>query len=185
MDLLKTSLTNLKLDLPEIASDNLRLIPISEKHADLLKNLYMDKENVKYLSLSIQEWNGDVEKAKQTIKNIQKDNSECLWVIEKVGKSCGLIGLEEIHFIYKHAELWFLLDKEFQNQGIVTSAVKLLVDYLRANVEIEYLYANVLVPNIPSQKVVRKVGFSEWGTKPGGVLIDNKRIDESFFFLKL
>lgn len=56
-------------------------------------------------------------------------------------------------------ELGFVLNRNYQNKGIMTEVVYKILDYLFLN-NIEYVYACCFQNNIPSKKLIEKCGFT-------------------------
>lgn len=56
-------------------------------------------------------------------------------------------------------ELGFVLNRNYQNKGIMTEVVYKILDYLFSN-NIEYVYACCFQNNIPSKKLIEKCGFT-------------------------
>lgn len=87
-------------------------------------------------------------------------SSNHIYAIDINGVACGGIGLhpqEDIH--RKNAELGYWLAEPFWGKGIMTEAVKLMIDYGFKNIDIDRIYAIPFGSNIGSQKVLEKLGF--------------------------
>lgn len=56
-------------------------------------------------------------------------------------------------------ELGFALNRNYQNQGIMTEVVYEILDYLFSN-DIKYVYACCFQSNTPSKRLIEKCGFT-------------------------
>ena len=56
-------------------------------------------------------------------------------------------------------ELGFVLNRNYQNQGIMTEVIYQILDYLFSN-DIEYVYACCFQNNKPSKRLIEKCGFT-------------------------
>jgi len=56
-------------------------------------------------------------------------------------------------------ELGFVLNRNYQNQGIMTEVICKILDYLFSN-NIEYVYACCFQNNMPSKRLIEKCGFT-------------------------
>ena len=61
-------------------------------------------------------------------------------------------------FIHK-ISVGYRLREKFWGKGIATEALKLMIDYLYTNTDIEIITASTLPDNQASEKVLRKNGF--------------------------
>jgi [ribosomal protein S5]-alanine N-acetyltransferase len=83
------------------------------------------------------------------------------FVIEYQGKFAGMIGLMPLNDVYcKSAEIGYWLGEAFWNKGIVTMAVKMIVDWAWKNLDIVRIHTGVFSYNPSSAKVLEKAGFT-------------------------
>lgn len=84
-----------------------------------------------------------------------------IFAIEVNGEAAGGIGIHpQSDIMRKNAELGYWLAEPFWGKGIVTEAVKQMVDFAFENYDIERVYARPFGSNIGSQKVLEKAGFT-------------------------
>lgn len=80
--------------------------------------------------------------------------------IEVNGEAAGAIGLHPQKDIYrKNAELGYWLAEPYWGKGIVTGAIKQMVDYGFKNWDITRIYARPFEHNMGSQRALEKAGF--------------------------
>ena len=77
------------------------------------------------------------------------------------GHAVGGIGLHAQKDIYrKNMELGYWLSEDYWGKGIMTNAVKEMIQYGFKNFDITRIYASPYGTNISSQKVLEKAGFN-------------------------
>ncbi|MDE6598334.1 MAG: GNAT family N-acetyltransferase [Clostridia bacterium] len=92
-------------------------------------------------------------------------NSVFAFAIECGGEVVGSIGVfrqQNIHF--RTAELGYYIGEKFWNNGITSSAVKQVCDFVFENTDIIRIYAEPFARNLASCRVLEKVGFVCEGT---------------------
>ncbi len=101
-----------------------------------------------------------IEKGKEWIEFVNTSDSTHNFAISINDKAVGGIGLvvgEDIERI--SAETGYWLGEEYWGQGIVSSALKGLLDYGFNNLKLERIYATPFDHNVASRKVLEKNGF--------------------------
>jgi len=82
------------------------------------------------------------------------------FAIEVEGKAVGGIGVLLKDDIYsKNVEIGYWLGESYWGQGIISEAIKEVVDYTFAHFDIYRIYAGVFEYNIGSMRVLEKAGF--------------------------
>jgi RimJ/RimL family protein N-acetyltransferase len=77
------------------------------------------------------------------------------------GVACGGIGLHlQADIMRRNAELGYWLGRAFWGNGIVTDAVRAMVDYGFNTFDIDRIYARPFGSNLASQRVLEKAGFT-------------------------
>jgi [ribosomal protein S5]-alanine N-acetyltransferase len=94
------------------------------------------------------------------IEMTTKNSPPDILAIEVNGEAAGAIGLHQQKDIYrKNAELGYWLAEPYWGKGIVTGAIKQMVDYGFKNWDIVRIYARPFGGNIGSQRALEKAGF--------------------------
>lgn len=105
--------------------------------------------------------------------------------IDVGGEAAGAIGIfpqSDVHRL--NAEMGYWLGEPFWGRGIVTDAVRLMVDYAFDNFEIERIFARPFGINQASQRVLEKNGFI-LEARFNDVLIKNGRLlDELVYAMR-
>lgn len=122
---------------------------------------------------------------KAFIEFATKDFPLHLFAIDLDGKAIGGIGIhpqEDIH--RNNAELGYWLAESFWGQGIISDAIKQMVDFAFNTYEINRVFAIPFGTNIASQKVLEKNNFILEG-KFDKVLIKNgELLDELIYAIR-
>jgi RimJ/RimL family protein N-acetyltransferase len=122
------------------------------------------------------------ESAENFIKMTMLHSPPTIFAIDISGKASGGIGLHvqtDIHI--KNAELGYWLAEPFWGQGIMTKAVKHIVDYGFKNLDINRIFARPFGTNIASQKVLKNAGFVLEGKFKGTIYKNGEYLDELIY----
>ncbi|MBZ7935481.1 MULTISPECIES: GNAT family N-acetyltransferase [Campylobacter] len=71
-----------------------------------------------------------------------------------------MLGYIHLNLENKANDLGYALREKFHNQGIITSACKMFLEYLKKEGEIDYITATHDVNNIASGRVMQKIGMT-------------------------
>jgi RimJ/RimL family protein N-acetyltransferase len=71
----------------------------------------------------------------------------------------GTIGIKDIDYVNKKADIGYWIGKQYQGKGIATECVKLVVNYAFDVLELEEISAYVFPDNNSSIRVLEKNGF--------------------------
>ena len=100
------------------------------------------------------------EHGKIFIESAMNDFPFNLFAIDIRGEASGGIGLHLQNDIQRrNAELGYWLAEPYWGKGIITKAVKQMMDYGFKTWEIDRIFARPFGTNIGSQKVLEKAGF--------------------------
>ena len=100
------------------------------------------------------------ENGKAFIEIATKNIPPNILAIEINGEAAGAIGLHPQNDIYrKNAELGYWLAEPYWGKGIITEAIKQMVDYGFGHWDFTRIYARPFGSNIASQKALQKAGF--------------------------
>lgn len=96
---------------------------------------------------------------------------------DKVVGSIGVFRCENIHF--RTAEMGYYIGEPYWGNGIMTSAVRQVCEYIFANTDIVRIFAEPFAYNIASCRVLEKAGFQFEGllrknAVKNGVVLDMK-----------
>ncbi|NQT77448.1 MAG: GNAT family N-acetyltransferase [Bacteroidetes bacterium] len=121
----------------------------------------------------------EFENGESFIQMTLKDSPTRIFAIEINGEASGAIGLHsqtDIHI--KNMELGYWLAEIYWGKGIMTKAVKQIVDYGFKTFEIDRIFARPFGTNISSRKVLEKTGFKLEAKFERTIFKNGKYLDE-------
>jgi [ribosomal protein S5]-alanine N-acetyltransferase len=106
------------------------------------------------------------------------------FAIDVRGFAIGVIGLDLREDVYRKAPLLgYWLSETFWGRGIMTEAIKIIVDYGFNNLDIVRIQAGVLSNNPRSMRVLEKAGFVKEGILKQGIIKNGVILDEHIYGL--
>jgi ribosomal-protein-alanine N-acetyltransferase len=88
------------------------------------------------------------------------------WAIEisEFNKFIGIVRIFDVSFANKRGELSYILNPAFQGKGIALEAIKVVIEFCFAKVGLNRIQAKCTPDNLPSEKVIQRLGMSYEGT---------------------
>lgn len=123
-----------------------------------------------------------VEHARSFINMANRDNPVHIFAIEVAGEAAGGIGIHpqsDIHI--KNAELGYWLAEKYWGKGIITEAVKQMVDFAFRTYDINRVFARPFSNNPASQRVLEKAGFKLEAKIAGAIFKNGETLDELIY----
>ena len=107
------------------------------------------------------------------------DENHPIWVIERQNEVLGWVALE--HFYgrpaYHHtSEIAIYLDQQLRKQGVGTKTMEFIIAQL-PNLAVDTIVAYIFGHNIPSLKLFKSFGFTQWGLLPQVAELDGIKCD--------
>lgn len=94
------------------------------------------------------------------------------WLIVRDDCVVGKINLSNIiRGVFQSANLGYMVEEQFNGQGVATRAVALVLDQAFTEVQLHRVEAGTLSTNIGSQRVLEKNGFQRIGVSPNHLQI--------------
>ncbi|MBQ20932.1 MAG: GNAT family protein [Vicingaceae bacterium] len=122
---------------------------------------------------------------KAFIEMATKDDPVHIFAIDIDGQAVGGIGIHPQNDIHrKNAELGYWLAEPFWGQGIISNAIKLIVDFAFETYAISRVFARPYGTNIASQKVLEKNHFVLEGKFDQVLIKDNLLLDELVYAIR-
>lgn len=123
-----------------------------------------------------------IDNAREWLKVVNSSEREYHMAIDVDGKAVGCIGLVFRDDVYRcNAELGYWLGPDYWNRGIMSRAVKQIVDFAFENYNINRIYARVFEGNGASVRVLEKAGFVREALLHKAVYKNDKFLDEYIF----
>ena len=94
--------------------------------------------------------------------------------------NCGLVTVRDEH---RHAELGYLIDPNYWNQGYATEACQAVLKFAFYELQLNRVYARVMKHNYSSCKVLEKLGFQLEGTARQEFIKDGNYVDIVYYAL--
>lgn len=108
------------------------------------------------------------------------DDHHPLWVmLNKAGQIIGWVGLEPFYgraAYGKTAEIAIYLDQNACHQGIGKQALQFVIEHLK-ECEITAIVAYIFGHNLPSLRLFKNFGFTQWGLLPNVAELDGVKRD--------
>lgn len=150
---------------PCLKSENLILREIKLSDAEAIYRIFSDPQVLKYHDV---ETFKTIEEAKFLIYNLSESFREqevIRWGIVKKAENiiigtCGYSGWNKNRL---RAEIGYELSPACWGQGIMTKALGAVIKYGFEKMQLNRIEATVMLPNIASMKLLRKLGFQEEG----------------------
>lgn len=137
-------------------------------------------EDFQYVACSIDD-------VKSWLEHSYNDLNSLVWIVRKKGKT---IGLFEVCFEAEYSGLetnvcrvGYFLDFRGHNHGYATEALQAIVEWLFHYTDVERIEAGVTLHNIPSYRVLEKVGFIREKIIESNWKWYNKLYDSAYYFL--
>ena len=102
-------------------------------------------------------------------------------VDEKAVGGIGIVLKNDVERI--GAEIGYWLGENYRNKGIMTKAVREMIEYVFLNFPLQKIYAPIFDFNIASQKVLQKAGFEQEAILKQAAIKNDKIIDLHYYSL--
>jgi RimJ/RimL family protein N-acetyltransferase len=157
------------------------LRPFHITDADLLPE-YANNFNIARYLMDVFPHPYHVEHAKTFIKMATKDDPVHIFAIDIDGRASGAIGLHLQQDVFrKNAELGYWLAEPFWGKGIMTRAVRKMIDFGFDTYDINRIFARPFSSNLASQRVLEKSGFRLEARLEKTVFKNGEFLDELIF----
>lgn len=118
------------------------------------------------------------EDARQFIEYARSAEMESVFAIEVDGEAAGAVGIMFQQDVYSQSgELGYWLGEEYWGRGIVSQAVKAMVQHAFGDLRLRRVYARIFSNNIASRRVLEKAGFQFEGMARQAVVKNDKVLD--------
>lgn len=108
-----------------------------------------------------------------------------VFAIDINGEAVGGIGVHpQTDIQRKNAELGYWLSESFWGQGIMSEAVKQMIDYGFKTFDINRIFARPYEHNIASQKILEKTGFVLEARLSKTLIKNNEYLDELIYAIR-
>lgn len=107
-----------------------------------------------------------------------------IFLVRCNGRACGLTALADIEVADATAMIWYVIGEPgFARNGIASEAVRQLVRKSFQELKLQSLYAWIMEGNVPSAKLLQRVGFREVGRIRKAASSNGQQVDRIYFDL--
>lgn len=179
---------NLNLDFssfPLIETSRLTMRKLDISDAPLLYNFRTDPAVMRYLDRPLAKNVEEVEALIRLIEEGIENSSSITWgIVHKSDKRfIGTIGFWKIDAMNYRAEIGYLLDSAYHQQGLMTEAIQFVLDFGFKQINLHSVEASINPSNIASAKLLEKVGFRKEAHFKENYYYDGKFLDSVIYSL--
>lgn len=165
--------------------DMIELIPTDPRYAELWHAWRSEANTLKFNPIA----NTSLEKLKERMAlmssdllNLQ-DAEEFQFLIRSKGILVGTVGLQNISPMMGYGEINYGIGQNFQGMGVGTQAVRKFITMILSKTVLRRLIAYVAEDNIPSRKLLEKIGFKQEGVCREHYIINGEPTNEVLYGL--
>ena len=163
-----------------IEGDSVALRTIEEEDLEFLQRGINDSEIRRPIGNTMP-YNRDQEQ--EFFENVVCDSETVQLLVASEGTPVGTIGLAPIDREAGVAEVGYWIVPERWGEGIGTAAVESIVEYAFEQLRLHKVTARTYAGNEGSERLLKKVGFAEEGTRREQTFIDGEHRDVHWFGL--
>jgi ribosomal-protein-alanine N-acetyltransferase len=138
------------------------------------------------------EWAGwnhhqSIEESRRILSLFISEKKTFALVLKSSGRVIGSVGIEKYHCALpsryenlKGRELGYVLAKDEWGKGLMSEAVRAVIDYCFATLKLDFLTCSHFVRNHRSQRVIEKAGFHYMGSDVYATLYGTKEDDRYY-----
>lgn len=168
---------------PKIKVENLLLRFNKFRDIKDIYEIYSEKDVCKYSDILVYDSINDARY--YFSNNIKKYIKNCCYsfMVEdiNINKVIGTVSITQCSYNYKIVQIGYSFNKNYHKKGYATKAVNAFVEFCFEKLNTERVEAMVLVDNMPSIKLLEKLGFKNEGLLKKGGMLDGKAKDVFMF----
>lgn len=164
-----------------IDGDSIDLRTVETEDIEFCKRAVNHPEVRRYISVFRTPQN--TERYEETFENIDSSEDGASLLICVDGEPVGSVQLYPIDDGHGWANLGYWVIPEKQGNGYATEACELVVEYGFRELRLHRISAVTMAPNIGSQRVLERVGFTHEGTNRESTFADGEYVDNEQYGL--
>lgn len=170
---------------PNLETERLLLRRVDRKDVNEMFVLRSDTEIMKYIPRPLVKNKEEALEHIATINTKINSNEGINWGMTLKGNNTliGVIGFYRINIENYRAEIGYILHPEHSGKGIVSEAVKKLVDYGFKTMKLHSIEAVIAPENCASAKVLEKNGFTREGCFKENQYFEGRFLDSAVYSL--
>lgn len=148
-----------------LESERLLLRPIKESDTDDIFEIFSDIEVMKYYDLLPFLTKDDAINQVEVFRKCLSEKTMVRWGIElkETGKLIGTCGFFAFSEESLKAEMGYELNRKYWNHGIMSESLKMIMDFIFRETDINRIEAYVEPMNTASLKLLENLGFTKEG----------------------
>ncbi|RXJ71579.1 GNAT family N-acetyltransferase [Veronia nyctiphanis] len=175
----------MKFTLQQLETERLFLRPLQPMDVDDLKEIYSDRDTIKY-------WGMHPIHERADISNIVKDATEAMASGTKLTlgvfecssmKLVGLVLFFNLIDTSRRGEIGYALNRNYRRKGYMKEAMQSVIAYLFDEVGVRRIEADINPENKDSAKLLSSLNFEHEGTLKGRWEFDGKINDSQLYGL--
>jgi len=168
---------------PELETNRLKLVQVSPVHAKSYYNIMSRDDVTKYYGMDSLKTIEEAEHVISSMQNTFDTKRGIRWAIllKDDDTFIGTLGLNNLSFSGKKAEIGYELHPTYWNKGITTEAVKEVLRYSFNEIKLFRMGAVTYPQNEASIHLLEQLGFKKEG-ELRGYLYQNQQNHDAFIF---
>ena len=169
---------------PKLDTERLHLIEITQFHLNDFYKLFSDERVARYYNIVPFVEEKDAQKYLDWFAHRFKEKLGIRWGIALKGEEhiIGTLGFNHFHRHHR-ANVGFDLQVDFWNKGVITEALRAVIDFGFKDLEVNRIDAEVMRGNLASERVLSKLGFRREGVLRDWMYWNEKYYDMTMFSL--
>ena len=169
-----------------LASPALTLVPATVGHAEALSRLV--RQNVAHLHAylpAVAEL-AALDEARMYLEAAvawQEEGEILEWYLFFGAELCGSIRVKDIDQHDRNAKVGYFLGYQFEGQGFMTAALRVILDYCFNTLELNRIALHCASTNAPSMAVAARLGFTHEGTLRQDEWLNGAFVDQHVYGL--
>lgn len=174
------------LKYPTRISADVNLVPPHSEHARVLFDLI--QANLPYLNAwltwpALMQTPLDVATFLNKAQEHNRDGKALILLLQYQGQICGVISYNEFQMNNRSANIGYWLGEAYQGLGIVSTALRRLIQYGFEDLALNKVIIRAGVGNAKSSAIAQRLGFVYEGTARANEFLHQRYIDHQIFSL--
>lgn len=166
----------------KLETKRLEIVPLEEKYAKELLELWQDEEAIRYTNaMKLESVDAVRDKIIKWLQSEEKNNHIGHFVILKDKEVVGVIGIPSVNNKEGRYGFYYQLIRRFWNKGYGKEAAKAVLEYALKELSARFLLADAVIVNEASIKILKSLGFKEIGFTRNGFMESGKLYDIMHF----
>jgi len=146
---------------PELESGRLKYRQVTSKDAEILFVIRSNKEVMKFMDVEPMRSIAESENLIKSISESYKSGSGLNWgIVEKSTNTfIGYLGFWRIDSRHSRGEIGYALHPDYWNKGYMKETADTLIEFGFRKLHLHSIEANVNPENLPSMRLLEKIGF--------------------------